>query len=135
MGVDAKKEPIWDTEGRERSLVEIGDSHKDASTQNEWENAEVRFLFISRFQTIKKNFSNINSIHQNHSNSIYLSAAWIKYFISTVARVSRFIDNPAQGAGHPGKQLDTQLDDLFHCYLDFCGDHSILHDGHKIERS
>ena len=52
MGVDAKKEPIWDTEGRERSLVEIGDSHKDAWTENEWENAEVRFLFISRFQTI-----------------------------------------------------------------------------------
>ena len=54
MGVDAKKEPIWDTAGRERSLVEIGDSHKDAWTGNEWENAEVRFLFVSRFQTIKK---------------------------------------------------------------------------------
>ena len=37
MVVDAKKEPIWDRGGRERSLVEIGDSHKDAATENEWE--------------------------------------------------------------------------------------------------
>ena len=68
------------------------------------------YLFLDS----RQNFSNINSI--------YLSAAWIKYFISTIARVSRFIDNPAQGAGHPGEQLVAQLDDLFHCYLDFCSD-------------
>ena len=40
--VDAKKEPIWDSRGgygRERSLVEIGDSSKDAGTQ--WMNGNI----------------------------------------------------------------------------------------------